>query len=157
MLARPIFAALVFLAAPIAQAHSADCSAIQDARARLACYDAASKSRAAKKPAPDEFAPAKQAMLRKLSDPDSARWADLFHVDGGAADGAIICGKVNSKNQMGGYAGMTGFVYLPQFDQSILMFNGVADPEWASLGLTAYCKYCAADPRGYDKIRPHCH
>jgi hypothetical protein len=61
-------------------AHAADCKSISDPAARLACFAAAPKT-AAKKAAPkpmDEFGAATAAMARKLTDPESARFDDLF-------------------------------------------------------------------------------
>jgi hypothetical protein len=92
---------------------SQDCQSIQDPQARLACYDKGAKSKqpTKKTKATDEFAAAKQAMLKKLVDPESARWGDFWHGQG--TSGPVVCGFVNAKNRMGGYNGMRGFVYVP--------------------------------------------
>jgi hypothetical protein len=151
------FVALALLLVPASAAHAADCKAISDPAARLACFDSAPK--ATKKDAPkpvaaDEFAAAKAAMSRKLTDPESARFTDLFKSNGTTP---VMCGMVNSKNRMGGYSGATGFVYIPSENLAVLMFNGEADPGPASYGLKAYCSNCAPDARGDDKIRSYCH
>jgi hypothetical protein len=91
-------------------AHAADCKAISDPAARLACFEStpkATKKSAPKSPAADEFAAAKAAMSRKLTDPESARFTDPFNSNGTTP---VMCGMVNSKNRMGGYSGATGFV-----------------------------------------------
>jgi hypothetical protein len=149
--------ALGVLLAAASTAHAADCKAISDPAARLTCFDSAPKG--AKKSAPkplaaDEFAAAKAAMSRKLTDPESARFTDLFKSSGATP---VVCGMVNSKNRMGGYAGATGFVYIPAENLAVLMFNGEGDPGPASYGLKAYCSNCAPDARGDDKIRSFCH
>jgi hypothetical protein len=54
-------------------AHAQDCRAIQDSKARLDCFDKGTTPKApAKKAAtaPDEFADAKAAMSKKLTDPE---------------------------------------------------------------------------------------
>jgi hypothetical protein len=150
--------ALAVLVGGASTAHAADCKAISDPAARLACFDSTPK--AAKKITPkpqgaaDEFAAAKAAMSRKLTDPESARFTDLFKSSGATP---VVCGMVNSKNRMGGYGGATGFVYIPPENLAVLMFNGEADPGPASYGLKAYCSNCAPDVRGDDKIRSYCH
>jgi hypothetical protein len=149
--------ALALLLAAASTAHAADCKAISDPTARLACFDntpKAAKKSTPKPPAVDEFAAAKATMSRKLTDPESARFTDLFK-SGGTAP--VVCGMVNSKNRMGGYGGATGFVYIPAENLAVLMFNGEADPGPASYGLKAYCSNCAPDARGNDKIRSYCH
>jgi hypothetical protein len=103
--ARLIFGIAVLLAGA-GGARAADCKTVTDPQERLACFDAAVKpapakpaAAAAKKtvaPRPDEFAAAKAAMIRKLTDPDSAKWTDLFRVNS-PEDGPIVCGMVNAK------------------------------------------------------------
>jgi hypothetical protein len=147
-----VFAAGAFAAQP-------DCKSIQDSQARLACFDAAAKAPkiTAKKAAPkaDEFLPAKQAMLRKLTDPESARWGNFYRAPDSAANG-LICGAVNSKNKMGGYVGMTGFVYWPKEDKAILLFSGGTDPEYTYAVAVNYCRYCVSNPRADKSIQSHC-
>lgn len=156
------FAALALLVACGSSARAADCKSIADAQARLACFDKAPPPAPAKKPAAstkaassvDPFAVAKAALLRKLTDPGSAQWMDLYKV--ASPSGELVCGMVNAKNRMGGYNGATAFVYIPAMSQAVLMFNGVADPEPAEAGLRNYCIYCADNPRADPKVRPHC-
>jgi hypothetical protein len=141
-------------------AQQPDCKSIQDPKARLACFDGAAKApkATAKKAAPkaqDEFAAAKQAMLRKLTDPESARWGDFYSATDPAANG-LVCGAVNSKNQMGGYVGMTGFVYWPRQDRAILLLSGRSDPDYTYAAVVHYCRYCVSNPRADKSIQSHC-
>jgi hypothetical protein len=136
-----------------ANGQPSDCSKIQDPTARLSCYDEATAAKRAKpkSPAGDEFDRAKRAMLRKLTDPESARWGELFR------SGPVVCGKVNSKNRMGGYVGMTGFVYFPTQDKAIKLYTGTSDPEYTYGAMVFYCKHCVNDPRGADySVKEHC-
>jgi len=56
-----------------------------------------------------------QALRGQLSDPDSARfrnvWAMRYPVQG-QADAAIFCGEVNARNRFGGYVGFEPFMAL---------------------------------------------
>lgn len=136
-----------------------DCRAIQDAAARLACFDrpAPIKPVAAKpkkSPAVDEFATAKAFIQRKLADPDSARFDDLFKVQTGRGD--AICGLVNSKNRMGGYAGAAGFIFEKASGTGTIMFSGGSDPDYSGAQAAAYCIYCTPDGRGDRNILDHC-
>jgi hypothetical protein len=118
-------------------AHAADCKSISDPAARLACFDAAPKT-TAKKPTPkppDEFAAAKAATQRKLTDPESARFEDLFKVS--TDQGEAVCGLVNSKNRMGGYAGNTGFIFEKTLNRATLMFSGGSDPDYTGRAAAA--------------------
>lgn len=107
------FAALALLAVWGNSACAEDCKSIADAQARLACFDKSAKApkAAIKKPPTDEFADAVAALVRKLTDPESARFTDLFKVST-PDEGEVTCGMVNSKNRMGGYAGARG-LHLP--------------------------------------------
>jgi hypothetical protein len=150
------------VAAPIAPkpvAAAQDCRAIQDPRARLACFDKAPTSKAtpkqaAKKPT-DEFAEAKAAMSRKLVDPESARFTDLFGVST-QEEGPIVCGMINSKNQMGGYTGARGFIYQPRSKLATLMLSGASDSDYKGQNAATYCVYCATDPRGDRDFSTYC-
>jgi hypothetical protein len=149
-----VVSAALLLAASTAQA--ADCKSISDPAARLACFDAAPKP-AAKKAAPkpaDEFSAAKAAMARKLTDPESARFDDLFKVQ--TDSGEAVCGMVNSKNRMGGYVGPTGFIYEKSLNRATLMFSGGSDPDYTGAAAAAYCVYCAGAGRGDRNIADHC-
>jgi hypothetical protein len=143
-----------------ATANAADCATIQDPTARLACFDSVQKAAlkaAVKKPAPkaDDFGSAKAAMTRKLTDPESARFTDLFKV-ATPDEGEVICGMVNSKNQMGGYTGATGFIFHKNLNRATLMMSGGTDPEYRGEAAASYCVYCANDPRGDANFVTHC-
>jgi hypothetical protein len=49
---------------------------------------------------------ARQQVLDSLNDPESARFKPLYV----GADGETVCGAVNAKNRMGGYAGFKRFM-----------------------------------------------
>jgi hypothetical protein len=55
-----------------------------------------------------DLAEAKAAVVKRLKDPDSARFSDLVKTGGGY----IVCGKVNAKNGFGGYTGAKSFAYF---------------------------------------------
>jgi hypothetical protein len=151
-----VMVVLAFLQAAAPTAQATDCKAISDPAARLACFDAPPKA-AAKKAAPkplDEFAAAKAAMTRKLTDPESARFDQLFKVM--TDNGEAICGLVNSKNRMGGYTGATGFIFEKTSNRATLMFSGDSDPDYTGQAAAAYCVYCADAGRGDRNIVDHC-
>jgi hypothetical protein len=91
-------------------------------------------------------------MARKLTDPESARFDDLFRVQ--SDSGEAVCGMVNSKNRMGGYVGATGFIYEKNLNRATLMFSGGNDPDYTPAA--AYCIYCTAGSRGDRNIIDHC-
>lgn len=158
MRSRTITIATLALASTISSTLAEDCSKLLDASARLACFDKQAKSGSAKaatkRPAADPFAEAKAAMTKKLRDPESARFSDLYE----AAQGPdkAICGMVNSKNAMGGYVGATGFIYEPSIKRATMMFSGGSDPEYTTAAAAAYCMKCSPDPRSDQKIIDHC-
>ncbi|WP_441280125.1 hypothetical protein [Bradyrhizobium sp. 63_E2_N1_3] len=151
------FAALALLAACGNSARAADCTSIADTQARLACFDKAAKApkAAIKKPPTDEFADAKAALVRKLTDPESARYTDLFKVST-PDEGEVVCGMVNSKNRMGGYAGARGFIFHKRQNLATLMLSGGSDPDYRGENAASYCVYCANDPRGDREFSVHC-
>lgn len=53
--------------------------------------------------------PLKAQVLRQLTDPDSAQWRDLHYYGDWTPSGGLLCGEVNAKNAMGGYAGYRSF------------------------------------------------
>ena len=54
---------------------------------------------------------AKTAVLQKLTDPNSAKFGKIVYRPSG-----VVCGFVNAKNVMGGYAGETAFISLGTAD-----------------------------------------
>lgn len=150
----PMFAlAASYPSSAIAQ----DCKRISDPTARLACFDkggAVRSPKAAKPRAADPFSDAKAAILRKLKDPGSAQWRDLFTVSG--QGGPLVCGSVNSKNAMGGYVGFRGFVYEPSIWRATIMLSGASDPEYTVAAAATFCTYCVPDPRSEKSVAPHC-
>jgi len=57
---------------------------------------------------------AKKAVREQLVDPDSAEFRNMVSVSDG-----LVCGEVNSKNRMGGYAGYEKLIYERRDDGSI--------------------------------------
>lgn len=153
---KAIIAALAVLAVASTAANAADCKSITDPQARLACFDKATKAPPkAKKAHVDDYGAAKEAMARKLNDPTSAQWRDLFTVK--TPDlGEVVCGMVNSKNRMGGYVGFTGFIYEKNIRRATMMFSGREDPDYSGAAAASYCVYCASDARGDRNIESHC-
>lgn len=148
-----LIAATFFAAGPaIAQ----DCKAIADGAARLACFDKAPKTaaKAAKKPT-DDAAPAKALLQRKMIDPESARYTDVFKVKT-ASEGDVVCGIVNSKNRMGGYVGGKGFIYEPKLNRATIMATGDTDPDYSMQAAAAYCVHCDPDPRSDRSFATYC-
>jgi hypothetical protein len=131
-------------------AYGADCKVIQDATARLACFDALSKKVASKPTgvASDDIEKAKRAIARTLKDPNSAQFGDVFRGTG-APGHPIICGSVNAKNAYGGYVGLEPFFYLPTSDLAILLSDGNAFPTQA---LDIYRVGCEGDKRARTPI-----
>lgn len=136
-----------------------DCRSITDPTARLTCFDKAppAAAKTAKKPAAavDAFAPAKVLLQRKMVDPESARFTDLFKVQT-SSEGDVVCGIVNSKNRMGGYVGGKGFIFEPRLSRATIMATGDSDPDYSLQAAAAYCVHCAPDPRSDRTFTTYC-
>lgn len=148
-----------FLCAFPVWAFAEDCKAIPDAAARLACFDKQPTKPAVPKvkkaaPAVDDFADAKAAIKRKLTDPESAQFTELFKVQ--PRNGEAVCGLVNSKNRMGGYVGARGFFFDQVSKTGTIMFSGGEDPQYSGPQAAAYCVYCTTTGRGDPNIGSHC-
>jgi len=66
---------------------------------------------------------AKNAVLEKLKDPESARFSGIYGVSNDSLQsGYAVCGFVNSKNSYGGYAGKTPFSVSN--NTAIILSNG---------------------------------
>ena len=61
-------------------------------------------------PSEPKFGEAKENLLHRLKDPDSARFRNTFYKKSGY--NYTLCGYVNSKNSMGGYVGFRKFLHL---------------------------------------------
>lgn len=85
----------------------------------------------------NSLATAKSAILKKLRDPDSAKFSDLLIKE------KVVCGKVNAKNRFGGYEGPKGFVYIFKLNMA---FIDSGDPistdvlDTIAVGYENYCK-----------------
>jgi hypothetical protein len=65
----------------------------------------------------------KKAVLGKLRDPDSARFADMDVYDDRTWKGrrvTVTCGSINAKNGFGGYAGPANFIFVEQIDSAFV-------------------------------------
>lgn len=60
---------------------------------------------------PPLFATARKAVEQTLIDPQSAQFEDLKIV-GTVEEGRLVCGTINARNQVGGYAGRRPFVFV---------------------------------------------
>lgn len=143
MLSRIICPGIVLyaLASNIAMAQTNPCSSIPDNTDRLTCYDKQAKSikSPGAKPATDPIiAVAKAAIGRQLKDPASARYEDI------RIKPNAVCGWVNSKNAMGGYAGRKLFVYVVSEHVGYVL-DRVDDPAYGQAAIAAMEKYCQAE------------
>jgi Na+-translocating ferredoxin:NAD+ oxidoreductase RnfG subunit len=72
------------------------------------------KPPAVEQPRPDYFDKAKQAVIRTLRDPESAKFGELFNSKNNSN---VVCGYVNARNGYGGYTGMERFIYFIDKDK----------------------------------------
>ncbi|WP_315809468.1 hypothetical protein [Pseudomonas sp. C9-3] len=103
---------------------------------QIAADAAAEKQRAAEAKVRQEVfltqAIAKEAVLAKLKDPDSAKFGQIISKASG-----IVCGYVNAKNAFGGYTGDKAFMYSPQKQIAVIQgeakdFEGVWNKQCAT-------------------------
>jgi hypothetical protein len=67
---------------------------------------------------------AQKAVLKKLRDPESARFRNVRSVGDQGVLGEVICGEVNAKNAMGGYVGFRKFHYSEKVDGGKALIPG---------------------------------
>lgn len=102
---------------PMAKAVRTPAEVAEDARMERLIADGEDRERDAKEQASGDadysdtlvISSAQQAVKRKLLDERSARFRDV-HVVVQASGMKAVCGKVNSKNRAGGYAGYQHFI-----------------------------------------------
>lgn len=75
---------------------------------------------------------AREAVLARLKDPDSAKFGQIV-----ARDSGIVCGYVNSKNSFGGYTGDKAFIYFTKKEVAVIQgeakdFEGVWNKQCAT-------------------------
>ena len=87
-------------------------------------------------PRDPKFAERKQEVLNWLKDPGSAKFRDTFYINPGSW--YILCGYVNSKNSMGGYAGFQKFLN----ELGLVHFGKFADHPDPALGNDKKWKEC---------------
>ena len=66
-------------------------------------------------PSKADLTRAHAGIARMLRDPDSAKYTNAF------AERGVVCGAVNSKNRMGGYAGPTLYIYDLAADRAFIL------------------------------------
>lgn len=78
----------------------------------------------------------RNAVLAQLKDPDSAKFRNerLLNREGLTVDGTTLCGEVNAKNEMGGYAG------YKQFASASSKHAEVATTDIDLIAVSAYCE-----------------
>lgn len=92
------------------------CSSIADENARLKCYDSESKKTPLKKKINQDESRAKKAVLKKLKDPDSAKFGQFTLIKN-----TVACLTVNAKNAMGGYSGNREATLMKVIDNFIVI------------------------------------
>jgi hypothetical protein len=83
------------------------------------------------------FTKAKASIIKKLKDPDSARFQDLR-----MAGIDWVCGSVNAKNQFGGYAGAKPFYYDVRGDMGFVPQGTDVTTDPLDSMAMGYGKYC---------------
>jgi hypothetical protein len=81
------------------------------------------------------IATARAAVLAALKDPSSARF------EGEIVYPAAICGLVNAKNALGGYAGSTVYLYVLRTKELRFLTDGATNSESAAVA-TKFETYC---------------
>jgi hypothetical protein len=94
---------------------------------RLIMLSIATACLAACDTAPTSEARAKQAVRERLFDPESAQFSELFK---SPSDNGAICGLVNAKNRMGGYAGRAPFYYSTLTDYAAIVGEPLDDGDF---------------------------
>jgi hypothetical protein len=84
----------------------------------------------------DQIDDARAAIIRKLKDPESARFTDV------RVNGEVVCGMVNAKNAYGGYPGAHKFYYGIDIKRGFI--EGGSDISTDPLDALAngYSKFC---------------
>jgi hypothetical protein len=128
---------LISLSAFSTLACAEDCKAIQDAAARLACFDKTPAKDKAMVPKGDPVIErAKAAVRAQLKDPPSARFLEVHKAPKG------VCGQMNAKNGYGGYTGIILFAYSTADNQAHLVQLGNASDPGILRAIDAYDAIC---------------
>jgi hypothetical protein len=110
--------------------------------AALTCSEASANGSPSSKEVTRAAATAKQALLDRLRDADSAKFRNVFVSRGPAFDvqadyTLFLCGEVNARNEFGGYTGFTRFAADPAGEAIRLetstngeVFRNVVWAEW---------------------------
>jgi hypothetical protein len=118
-------ALLAGLIVPHAVFAAQQCSQIEDATRRLACYDNERAQKEEKGSSPEEktttfVKTAKVRVSDLLTDPESARFTKLYTLTNRATNKQTLCGFVNWKNKVGGYNGPQYFVSSEEKNETIV-------------------------------------
>lgn len=85
-------------------------SGLVAALALTGCYNATAKDFSRVSLPPHIEKTARQQVIYSLSDPDSAQFRNFRGYSfSGPTGGYVVCGEVNAKNRLGGYAGFQPF------------------------------------------------
>jgi hypothetical protein len=88
---------------------------------------------------------AKQAVLKKLRDPESARFRNVRNVGDRGAAGEGVCGEVNAKNTNGGYVGFQHFHYGSRAEIALIPgSHGLTDDPLDQISRPSD-RFCGAD------------
>lgn len=85
-------------------------------------------AKAAKKQEDTRITDAKERVRQTLSDPDSANFREIFLTEAGT-----VCGELNAKNKMGGYAGFRRFIVAGDKIRTEDVPGTVFDYRWLEL------------------------
>lgn len=87
---------------------------------------------------------AERAVATQLSDPESAQFRNE-RVEKGP-NGAIVCGEVNSRNRLGGYAGFSRFGYVER-TKAVSVIPVDSSPS-SDAAIASFPKACLPDMQG---------
>lgn len=85
----------------------------------------------------DPIDDARTAIVKKLRDPESARFTDVVEKP------EAICGLINAKNQFGGYAGPRRFYYVTSSKMGFIESGGdisIDILDQMANGFTQFCR-----------------
>ena len=76
----------------------------------------------------------RKPMLSELNDPGSAEFRSEVLLSPWAVSGSILCGEVNAKNRMGGYAGFSEFYVDTMGGEPIVEIGSEPAKRWCDMG-----------------------
>jgi hypothetical protein len=84
----------------------------------------------------DSLDDARAAIVKKLKDPESARFTDV------RVNGEAVCGLVNAKSAMGGYPGAHKFYYSIELKRAFIEGGGDISTDPLDHYANGYSKFC---------------